>query len=254
VPASRWILLGASNAARGGVALLDAMRARAGGPVELHAALGRGRSYGVASRLCGRGLGGIVGSHVWSATANGDRDRTAALLMDVGNDLFYNVPVADVLAWVERCLEGLHERAAEVNMVGIPLGSLGRMQPWQFELYRRVVAPSCRLAYDDGLERARALYTGLAALADRFSARFVPVEEAWYGLDPIHVRRSQWPSAAAQLIGAGTHQAPTRQLDGHAARLRWLLAAPHERTWWGRQQRRVQPAQRFEDGSMCSLW
>jgi hypothetical protein len=251
---TRWIVLGASNAARGGLALLDAMRARAGGPVDVHAALGRGRSYGLASRLFGRGLGSIAKSAVWSATAPSDRERTRALLMDVGNDLFYGVAAVEVLTWVELCLQQLSPRAAEVAVVGIPLERLHRLRPWQFDLYRRVVVPSCRLAYDEGLLQAQELQAGLAALADRFAARFVPVEDAWYGLDPIHVRRGSWPSAAAQLVDAGPRQPPVPRLDGSVARLNWFMAAPHERTWWGRPQRRVQPARRFADGSTWSLW
>jgi hypothetical protein len=254
MPDDRWILLGASNAARGGLALLDAMRARAGGPVQMHAALGRGRSYGIPSRLLGRGLGGIVDSALWAATTDGERSRTAALVMDVGNDLFYGVPVPQVLAWVDTCLQRLQDRAAGIAVTGIPLLALRRLRPWQFALFRRVMVPSCRLGLADGLVQAAALHEGLAELAQRHGARFIPVEDAWYGIDPIHVTRRQWPAAAAQLVGAAPGMAPAQRLSRPLARLGLFLAAPHERTWWGRVQRRTQPVLRYADGSSCSLW
>lgn len=254
MPDSRWILLGASNAARGGLALLDAMRARAGGPVEVHGAIGRGRSYGIPSRLLGRGLSGILASPLWSATAAGDRRRTTAILMDVGNDLFYGVPVPLLLAWIDLCLQRLGERAAEVAVVGIPMTALHRLRPWQYEVFRRLMAPSCRLSLAEGLRQAQQLHEGLQALAARHQARFVPVDDAWYGVDPIHVRWRHWRNAAALLAGGDDVRAPERRLDGPLARAGWWWARPAERTWFGRLQTARQPARRYAEGSTVSLW
>lgn len=285
---TRWILLGASNAERGGVALLDAMRTRAGGPVALHAAIGRGRSYGIRSRVLVRGLGGILDAPIWAATAHGDPQRTKALVMDVGNDLFYGVPVPLVLAWVDLCLQRLRERASELTVVGIPLAALARLRPWQFGLFRRVLVPECRLDLAEGLRQARQLHDGLQALAARHGARFVAVEDAWYGFDPIHVRRRRWGAAAAVLAGGESGQesdavrgeaggeaphgeapngmaphgkaqhaevrATTLGYDGLKARVDWLLARPAERTWLGRAQVAAQPTRCYGDGSTVAFW
>lgn len=230
------------------------MRARAGGPVEVHAAIGRGRSYGLPSRLLGRGLAGILASPVWAATAAGDRARTTAILMDVGNDLFYGVPVGLLLAWIDLCLQRLGERAGEVAVVGIPLTALHRLRTWQFEVFRRVMAPSCRLGLQEGLRQAQQLHDGLIALAARHRARFVPVDDAWYGVDPIHVRRRHWRQAAALLAGGDDVRGLGRRLDGAWSRCGWWWARPAERTWLGRQQSARQPVRRYADGTTVSLW
>lgn len=230
------------------------MRARAGGAVEVHGALGHGRSYGLPSRLLGRGLAGILASPVWAATAGGDRERTTAILMDVGNDLFYGVPVPLLLAWIDLCLQRLGERAGEVAVVGIPMAALHRLRPWQFEVFRRVMAPSCRLDLQEGLRQAQQLHDGLVALAARQKARFVPVDDAWYGVDPIHVRRRHWRQAAALLAGGEAVPGPGRRLDGLVARCGWRWARPAERTWLGRVRTAWQPARRYADGTTVSLW
>ena len=173
--------------------------------------------------------------------------------MDVGNDLFYGVPVAQVLLWLDECLARLVKRAADVAVAGLPLARLRRLQPWQYEVFRRVMVPSCRLDLAEGLRQAHELHDGLAVLARQHGARFVPVDEGWYGIDPIHLRRRQWPAAAAHLVGARVGD-PTAGLDGPVARLALLVATPSERTWFGRPQCGQQPARRFADGTTLSLW
>lgn len=79
----RLVAVGASNLARLALPLLDAARARCGGAVEAWFALGRGRSFGLRSRLLGRGLGSIRDSGQWERLPHLPPAPTTALLMDV---------------------------------------------------------------------------------------------------------------------------------------------------------------------------
>ena len=73
-PAARVCLLGASNLTRGFAAAVRVTRGALGGPLEFHAALGRGRSFGGPSSFLGRTLPGIAQSGLWPGL---DAARTA---------------------------------------------------------------------------------------------------------------------------------------------------------------------------------
>lgn len=252
-PSRRFVALGASNLARMALALVDAERARAGGPVHADLALGRGRSYGMQSLLLGRGLDGILQSRLWAQPAAVPRAATTALLMDVGNDLLYGAEPAQILAWAEDALTRLVDRAARVVVVGLPIAAVRLLPPWRFHVVRRVLVPSSRLAYAAARDGCERLHDGLRALAAAHGARFCEQPLAWFGLDPMHVRRSRWRDAAAAWLDAPTGAAAT-PLDTHAHRLGLLLAAPDERRWFGRATRTPQPARRYADGSALALW
>jgi len=67
-PVLRAVLLGASNLTLALPTLVDDLRRAAGGPVEVLAACGRGRSYGAWSHLLFvRHLPGITGCGLWRA-------------------------------------------------------------------------------------------------------------------------------------------------------------------------------------------
>jgi hypothetical protein len=252
-PNHRFVALGASNLARMALPLLDAVRAAANGPIEVHAALGRGRSYGGRSRLFGRGLGGIDDSGIWRTLAAAPARPTNALVMDVGNDLLYGVDPALVLDWVDTALRRLRASTTHIAVVGLPMPTLRAMAPWRFRLIRSLLVPSCRLSQAELLAAAERLHDGLAQLAAKHRATFHPPPPHWYGFDPIHVRPRCWREALCTSLGSDPAP-PTPRFDGRLARLRFLFAAPAERTLFGRARRRVQPSRRFRDGSTLSLW
>lgn len=147
-PVRRFVAVGASNLARMALALLDAERARAGGPVHADLALGRGRSFGMPSRLLGRGIDGILASRLWSQAAAAPREATTALLMNVGNDLLYGAAPPQILACADATLARLCERAERVVVVGLPIAAVRLLPPWRFHVVHRVLVPSSRLSYD----------------------------------------------------------------------------------------------------------
>ncbi|MFO0314078.1 MAG: hypothetical protein ACK539_12735 [Planctomycetota bacterium] len=252
-PARRFVAVGASNLARMALALLDAERAFAGGPVHADLALGRGRAYGMPSLLLARGIDGLLASRVWQRPAALPRAATTALLMDVGNDLLYGAAAPQILAWVDEALARLCERADRVVVVGLPIAAVRLLPPWRFHVVRRVLVPSSRLTYAAARDDCERLHDGLRERAAARGARFCEQPLAWFGLDPMHVRRSRWRDAAASWLDAPTAGAQT-PLDTHAHRLGLLLAAPDERRWFGRTTRTPQPARRYADGSTLALW
>lgn len=253
-PQQRCIALGASNLARLALPLLDALRAATGGPVALHAALGRGRSFVVPSRLLGRGLAPIHASRLWREIEAAHARGGLGLVMDVGNDILYHVEVPRIVEHVDRTLARLHPHVEQLVVVGLPLASLRTLTPLRFRLVRSLLVPGCRLSFAAALAAAERLHAELARLAQQHRAVFHELPQRWYGFDPIHVRRRHWREAVHTFVGAGGRTAPTPSADGALARLRFLSAAPDERTWFGRPQRRTQPAVLHEDGSTVSLW
>lgn len=255
VSVHRLVATGASNLARLALPLLEAMRAKVGGEVDAHFALGRGRSYGVRSSLLGRGLGGIVHSRLWNELGRLPRTPTTALLADVGNDLLYGVRTDTTLQWAETCVQRMRQCADDVVVLGLPLARIQLLRAWQFGFVRRVLVPGSRLTLEGAIAGSHELEDGLRAIASRQGARFVELPLAWYGFDPVHVRRRHWRAAArAWLDVPPDARAPGSRVDGALARLRFLFAAPDERMWFGRTHRTAQPVRRFARGSTVSLW
>jgi len=251
----RLIALGASNLVRGMLALLDAARSAAGGPIETFAAIGRGRSYGIRSSLLGRRLGGIDDCGLWQALAAARAAPTTALLMDVGNDLLYDVEVPRVLAWVERALERLGPVAQRRIVVGLPMATIRTLANWRYLLVRSVLFPRCRLSRQQMLDRAEQLQLGLAALAAAHGAQFHELPAIWYGFDPVHIGQRHWPTAARTFLGMPAARViPSPHTNSVAARLRFLAAAPMTSEWFGWTRSGAQPARQWADGTTLSLW
>ncbi len=252
---SRLLCVGASNLARMALPLLATARARSGGPIEAHMALGRGRSYGARSFLLGRGLDGIRHSAIWAELPKLPPAPTTALLLDVGNDLLFGFLPPQILGWVDEVLQRLAAAAGERHVVGLPLGSIERLRPWQFGLVRSVLFPASRLTLADARALSRELDQGLRQLARRHGAAFHELPLAWYGFDPVHVRRRCWRSAMDRWLAvpSGARE-PSPHIAGMLAQLCFLGAKPDLRTWFGRPQRGRQPARRWADGSSLSLW
>src|SRR5688572_25820972 len=88
----RVVVLGASNVTRGISTIYETARLAVGGPLDLYAAFGHGRSLGLHTRVLGRGLCGMLDAGLWRALGDATRPRDSfALLSDIGNDLLYGV-------------------------------------------------------------------------------------------------------------------------------------------------------------------
>lgn len=255
LPARRLVLLGASNLTRGISTVIETACGQWGRPLDVLAALGHGRSYGGPSTVLGRTLPGIIECGLWTALSQRPRVPAAALLTDIGNDLFYGAQPDEIAGCVETCLERLAPLVDPMVMTRMPVCNLERVRPWQYAVLRRVLFPSCRLSLDDISRRAWQLDQLLAEVAVRRGCRIVEPCAEWYGFDPIHIRLAHWPTAWRQLLNSGIDAplcAPAR-----ASPRRWfyLRRRMPERFWvFGRAFRRRQPCGRLPDGTLISLY
>src|SRR5579884_2661810 len=143
----RVVLLGASNLTRGLPDVLGIARAVGGGPLDVLAALGGGRSYGLRKSLLGRELPGIRGCGLWDALKQRPPAPTLALVTDIGNDLLYEVPPDEVAGWVAECVDRLQRAGAGVVMTVLPTCNVQTVSPALYASMRTVCFPRCRLGF-----------------------------------------------------------------------------------------------------------
>ena len=198
----RIVALGASNLTRGFQTVVSTARCTWGPGVEVLAALGHGRSYGARSHFMLRGLPGILDSGVWRELESRPHVATRALVTDVGNDILYGFSPEQTLDWVGEALRRLRRVTEDIVVTDLPLASVRQLSQLKFLAFRSVLVPSCRLSLSQVLERAGRVSAGLTELCHARGARFMPLDPAWYGFDPIHVRPSRWRAAWQQILGA----------------------------------------------------
>jgi len=252
VPVLRVVLLGASNLKIGFSSLLARLRGAASGPVEILAALGHGRSYGTWSRLAWvRQLPGIVDCGLWEELDRRPPLPTIALVTDVGNDLLYGAPVPRIAGWVETCLDRLARHRAEIILGLLPLQSLEKTSAFRYHLIRQILFPGRRAApWSAVLDSARELNERLRRLGLEHEARLVAPSPSWYGIDPIHVRRSMRRQAWNQIL----HH-PLLPREGELAGGGWLPPfGSAELRLCGIPLRKPQPVCRLKDGTTVALY
>ncbi len=252
----RVVLLGASNLTRGISTVVRLAQLAFEGPLEVLAALGAGRSYGLTSRVLVRELPGIDGCAIWDALDRGGRRPTSALVTDIGNDIFYGASVEQILGWIERALDRLATHDANVVMTLLPLDNADRISAWRFRLMRRVMFRSCTLELDQVRATILQINERLRAIARERTIQLVAPRADWYGFDPIHIRFDRWPRAWSEILS--TWRRDSKIFFSPAPSLsRWLYLrslAPHERTILGRVRRASQPAGRLADGTTISFF
>lgn len=255
----RAVLLGASNLKMGLPAVFAALRRAAGGPVEVLAACGHGRSYVAWSRIAwgARALPGIPGCGLWQALEERPPLPTVALLTDVGNDLLYGPPVEAVLDGVETCLGRLAERQAAVVATPLPMINLEKLSPLRYHAVRTILFPGRGEPWPSLLERARELDRRLRRLAADQGAVLVEPRASWYGIDPIHVRRRQRRQAWDHILSHWSLRSarpPDLPAAEPAPRIRVPAFAAAEHRLFGVPRRTPQPACRLADGSSVAFY
>ena len=199
----RVILLGASNLTLGLPCLLDALASGLDGPVEVFAALGHGRSYGIWSQILCRGLPGIADCGLWPSirTAEPSPNRPLAVMTDIGNDLLYGVDVPRIIEWVELCCRRLTEQKASIVMTLLPMERVRRLSAWQYHIAKTLLFPGHRrIGWPEMRGRIDDLNKQLRILGDRYGARLFEPPDRWYGVDPIHIRRRDRPEAWREIL------------------------------------------------------
>jgi hypothetical protein len=230
----RVVALGASNLALGFPTVVATAREAWGRDVEILAALGHGRSYGARSRVAFRRLPGILESGLWSELESRPPLATRAVVTDVGNDIAYGFSAEQTLAWVEEAVRRLGSISRDIVVTSLPLASLRTLSKARFLAFRTILVPSCWLSLSEVVEAAERVNVGLAKLSAAADARLVHVDPAWYGFDPIHVRRSRRRDAWRRILGAEAHARLPR--PGALEDLRVRFLRPERRWLFGVEQ------------------
>lgn len=254
----RVIAIGASNLTRWLSLLVRVAAAQSAGAVEVVAAAGCGRSFGISSRFLGRELPGIQSCGLWDALerpapGSTTRSLSTGIVTDVGNDIFYGVEVATVLDWVEHALVRLRPHVERLVLTGLPssVAGIGRVR---FEIMRRILVPSCRLQHAEGLRRAAELDAGLTALAEKHDVVTFRGEGSWYGWDRIHLKRRYWRPFVERLLGVAPGVSEPRPRLSKLERPGMRAAAPESKRLFGRVRCTKQPSVSLPDGTTVALY
>ena len=246
----RVILLGASNLTIGFPLVLKMLENGFSAPVEIHAAHGHGRSYGQWSRILCRELPGISNCRLWNNVNNTGNTpaSTVALLTDVGNDLMYGAEVSQILEWVEECLRRLAEQQSHIVMTLLPMSGLETLSALRFRVTRRVFFPRNSSSLSDLLKRADELNKRLVETGNRYGVHCLEPPATWYGLDPIHIRRSRRKEAWRKIFSGwpGFGLADDTVRTSLKSRFDVWRFRPAQRRIRGRLQSTPQPVLRTE--------
>jgi len=254
-PTRRVVLLGASNLTLGFSTAVESARLAWGQPLEILAAIGHGRSYGLTTRVLGRELPGIVHCGIWQALQARPPLPTAVLVTDIGNDLIYGCRVNLVVRWLETCLARLKGKADRLVVTRLPIEAVFRAPEWRIHLLTSLFFPSLRMNHDETLAQAFELDDRLLRYADRFGAYVVQPESSWYTWDPIHIARRHRPAAWHKYMTCWADGQPRPQATGSARRW-YQLQRARPLIWkrFGRLYHRQQPAVELADGTTISLF
>jgi hypothetical protein len=245
---SRVVLLGASNVTLGFGVLTRLVRSGLQGPLEIRAALGHGRSYGVWSSVLARGLPSISGCGLWEDLEAVPPAPTFALLTDVGNDLMYEFPPERIAGWVETCLARLAAAEARIVVTRLPVARVQRLSAWRYHATRASFFPRHRpIPWSDMLARVRDLDERVTAAAESHGAAVVTPPLEWYGVDPIHIRWSRRTSAWSDIL---SHWPGFERRGPRCSSLPLLGRLPQECRLFGRERRTEQPVFRRADVSL----
>lgn len=256
-PRARVIVLGASNVARGIGTIVDVARETLGSPVEVLAAMGHGRSYGLTTSIPFRTLPSILDCGLWRALESHPNLPTWTILTDVGNDLIYGCRPEQVADWIDEAARRLREQSARVVLTGLPLSSVQGISPWRFHAFRSALFPKSTLRLDDAQRYAIELDARVRELAAQQRAEFVAPAADWYGLDPIHIRvavqRDAWRTIFFTLTEkkfspASVLRSPWREW------LKMMMIRPAQSRVFFRAREVSQPSVMLRDGTSVSFF
>lgn len=251
-PQNRIILLGASNLTLSLRLVIHLMQQRSGGSSEILAAVGHGRAYGIFSEAVWRGLPGIAECGLWRQLRGMESRPAYALLTDIGNDILYGLPPAQVLQSVEACVERLQQQSAQIVVTGLPMTSIERLSERRFLLFRNLFYPSCRLPRNETVNRAWAVHDGLAAMAARRQFVLHEQKTEWFGMDGIHVNYWQREAYYRDIVRQFADSGANTGLCGDRRKfmLTWRQRPEFAfKTLFGHAIYRPQPSGSLADGS-----
>jgi len=255
-PRRRVVLLGASNLTRGISIAVETVELALGHPLEFLVAMGHGRSFGAESCVFGKKIPGIFSCGLWRDLDQANKCPTSAFVTDIGNDILYGASVDQIFGWVDGCFDRLQRAEAEVSVTRLPIDSVRQMPEWKYRVMRQLLFPSSRLTLDDLVKRAIELNERVVERAAARQIAVIPVKQAWFGFDPIHIRRRHWSAAWREFVAHWPSAVTVRQLArGSLSRRLYLRClAPERCRILGFERRRRQPSGRLSDGSTIAMY
>jgi hypothetical protein len=223
--------------------------------VELFAAMGHGRSYGIASSMLGRRLPSILSCGMWKGIESRPPVPTTALITDIGNDLLYEVPPEQVAEWVSETADRLLALTSRIAMTMLPTGNSSGLSEWRFLFLRNCFFPSCQLSLEELMRRAGKLDVMLREICAERGIRTIEQRREWYGFDPIHIKQRQSKAAWGEILSPWCDgERPVVPRPSRRGWLQFHLMVPEQRWFFGISQRREQPAGKLPDGSPVFLY
>ena len=183
-----FVLLGASNLARGYSALvnclIDCLHPH---PVEVLHAMGPGRGYFAQGGVFNVSYSPIVASGILDAARKRQPNisKTLALITDIGNDIMYNVPADKIIACLRSIIQELDAMGADVFVNPIPMVLEKDVSERQFRMLRRVFYPHSPVAYFGAADAVREINKFLQEAAGG-RIHLLPSVKDYCGVDKIH--------------------------------------------------------------------
>jgi hypothetical protein len=197
---------------------------------------------------------------LWSAIEQrpGHSAPSFALITDIGNDVMYEASPSQIVNWVSQCIDRLVSVGVpHVNITALPVGSIAKVRPWQYEIVRAALFPTRHLPFEQAVSRALETQHRLERfVADSLHAsrlRLVPNDGEWYGFDPIHIRRTRWSVAWARFLAHQPHHDAIRAPGSLKRWMRLRTHMPEQYDIFGMVRGRSQPLT-LEDGTTIEMY
>ncbi|QDT37913.1 hypothetical protein [Stratiformator vulcanicus] len=209
---SRVAIFGASNVALGLNTICRLLSVESPSIEHLLVACGHGRAYGRASTVGPRTLGSLSASAIWDQLEEQPAGSgSLAVLTDIGNDALYGDSFDEMLDHVTRCIDRLNPMFDHVVVTQMPLESIRRLSPWGYHTVSRLFFPAVPpRPYETIFDELQEAAAKLEDIARQHGALLIEQPPTWYGLDPIHIRRSMRKTAWRTILQLD----PTKQ--GHS--------------------------------------
>lgn len=200
-----------------------------------------------------RELPGIRHCGLWDALDARPATTTWGLITDVGNDLIYGATPDELLPCVRHCLERFAAAGAAMVVVRPPTTRLLQLSAVRYRVTKKLLFPGPTLPWPVMKERLRETDQRLEELAVEFGAACIVPREDWYGIDPIHIRRSRRRAAWETILNSWPLETPVKVVPpGLSYGLHLWSRHPAERRLFWRHAWRPQPVHTWDSGS--TLW